>query len=447
MRNIEIRQALSNEAMKLNKSKLQATEIIVMNHIKKIYIVVEKYNDEDVTLWVYNEADFKTYGTYLKARSNYELESVYFKYLNARKAMSISFRPKNQMNASKEPTLRERKNKFSIKQPLFSKYEKNKIPTDIKDSHDLIMLTQTLKYLSFYLSLNVPFTTDKDEMLNALSINEKGEYELSLVQNELLLQTKQAGYKNDIAIHRIKKLPRQATSLEVIDFLLTEPMQFADEVPSYPHILGIIEHSTSDVLYANVLESNGEYAVLEELINFLTYEIKVRPRVILVRDEDTHELLQLFCQQVGIELRREELSNAQQFKQHIMSQTKHDHENETFEDEIALIIETTSRVCEMITESSCFCQSLSPADKTEFKYIIELLHIMMMSQFQEIPTCWTPENFEYVIHQMFPKIFPQERLPIVFEMVREYIQVVGEAKTMPNYKQFLSKIKAPLSLI
>ena len=426
-------------------------------HETMLYCSIQKDEQQLLFISVYKEDDLKTYQHYL-TKDNYSvLEPQYFKHLNGRTALTVSFKEKKYLQESQRELINQLGYRFKRKTtwPIFMKLEAYKLPIVLEQQADLEILAVVLERLIDLSQKRVlnqaSYSTQLDQNLLYYDYHMVSEWQLITCENPLKNMKKQEVlYLNDIMIHKLKKLPTKPIVLEIIHFLLTEPMQEEGKTPVYPLVFGVVEQQSGEVIFADLVNEEKDYqqAILNEIANLLVKDLKCRPLKLMSHDDDLIELFTHFCEKTEIKLVKGEVEIAQKFMEHVLTKTiEKEDDYLVSDDEVDLILDTTSQICEVITKSSCFCQSLSPKDKDQFKYTIELLHIMMISQFQELPECWTPENFDYVINKMFPKVFPEERLPIVTEMVREYILITGEANVMPNYKTFLGKLNQPLALI
>ncbi len=440
---------------------LQENEMIAIKdpeHDLIGYCVITKTKSGQFSLVVYiGDEGLKSYRQFLRKDNYSNEEPQYFKALNGRNALTIEFKNKEEVADKQTLMITQLGYRFKLKKkwPIFMKLQPYKVPAMITEPFDCdflsVVLERLIELTHQRLDDLVYPTKVSDELINYYDYDATCHFQHQQIPNRLQqLRDLPIVYQNDIMIYKVKKCPVRPVTFELIHFLLTEPMQEKDETPFYPIVFGIVEQQSGEVLFADLVghDKAHQQVLLDEISRLLVQELKCRPLKFVSQDDEIIQLLTDFCEKTGIELLKEPLRVAHKFMEHILNQSIEVEEtNILSDDQVDLILETTKQICDVITTSSCFCKSLSEQDKEQFKYTIELLHIMMISQFQELPECWTPENFEYVCRQMMPKIYPKERLPIIYEMIREYVTVVGEANVMPNYKKFLMKLNKPLSIL
>ncbi|MGL4372984.1 MAG: hypothetical protein ACRCS6_04315, partial [Turicibacter sp.] len=91
-------------------------------------------------------------------------------------------------------------------------------------------------------------------------------------------------------------------------------------------------------------------------------------------------------------------------------------------------------ICEIIVSSDSLCKNFTPNVRSHFINVIELLHVIMVSNFQEFPERWSCKNLEKACKDILPSLIGKEEMKDVFTIINEYLFIAGQSNIMPNYK-------------
>ncbi|MDE5976987.1 MAG: hypothetical protein K2G70_00770 [Turicibacter sp.] len=216
-----------------------------------------------------------------------------------------------------------------------------------------------------------------------------------ILEEELLDEEDPFVYRDELKIHRIKKLPKQPMMLEGSQFYLPTPLWDEEKNRElFPLLTTFVDHQTGEVYSGEMCKS--EPYELEEISNQLATvlldRLKARPSKIIVSDDVLLELIYDFCQKVDISCEIGATVAAAAFMNSFLSEQM----NALGSDEILPLIQAAEQIYEVMLETS-LGQRLNLIQKSAMKDVWIYSVLFLYQEFNELPGTWTKEGFEALL--------------------------------------------------
>jgi len=330
------------------------------------------------------------------------------------------------------------------------------LPVAIKDGGECRFLTQVLKQ---FMVLNAQMKMDR-EVLNLIGdqilycvFNEQGGWDTMKVSMNVFLEemnNEKVIYKNELEAYRIKRLPTMNMKFEVTQFFLPQAMKKEDESRGFfPMVTAAFDSATKYLVFAEITDSGKESQemILHKFAQTLMDELQFKPNEMVTNSETVLSFFEDFCGKtnIGLEL-VPTLEAAEGLMADLLKDAEGYEENGAeleigFEGEIDVLLETAKNVCKTILSSNLLQSKLVEEAKHQFTSVIELLHVVMLGNFKELPDSWTANNMEIAYKDILPTMMSKEELKYVPEIISNYVDIVGEAEVLPNYREIKQRME------
>lgn len=256
------------------------------------------------------------------------------------------------------------------------------------------------------------------------------------------LQDSKYLYKNDLEAYRINRLPTMNMTFEVTQFYIPTPVKKTRISRGfYPLVTAAFETSTKQIVFAEITDSSRESleAVLAKFAKTILNDLQFKPKYLVSDSESVIDFFQDFCDRTHISAQTvPNLETVNGFMEDLM-RIKDEEElgaitfSSGFEDEIDTVLETAREICQTILTSNLLTHKLTGYERQQFISIVELLHVVMLSNFHELPDHWTVSHVEQALRQIFPTLLTVEEMELVPDILYHYVEIVGDAQMLPNY--------------
>ena len=335
------------------------------------------------------------------------------------------------------------------KWPQFRNFRAGFLTEFIKDGWECRFFAQIIK--QFYLIAEEIKLTGKkislegDEVL-FLSHTVQGEWQVDKVSmNFFLKQIKEEvlPYENELEAYRINQLPTTSMTFELTQFFLPNPIKKSEsERGFFPLVTAAFEKKTQRLVFAEIIDSEAEAQkeIVEKFSSLLLNDLTFKPDCILTDSEQIMIIFSDFCNKTRIKLERvEALDTANRLIMDIIEDEgiiEANHvEVSSFDREVAVILETAKGICRTLLNSNLLNSKLASEARNKFTSVIELIHVVMIGNFKEFPDTWTANNMEFACKNILPSLLSEEELKYVPDIIASYVDIVGEAETLPNYQE------------
>ena len=102
------------------------------------------------------------------------------------------------------------------------------------------------------------------------------------------------------------------------------------------------------------------------------------------------------------------------------------------EEIITTTLETTSQICKTILNTNLV--KLPQEAKNKFTDTIQLIQILMLSNFKEFPDHWTLDSIQKTYHQILPNLLTETERKYTKDILITYLDIVGNATNLSSYK-------------
>jgi len=330
--------------------------------------------------------------------------------------------------------------------PKFRYFLAGFLPEPIKEKKECKFLTRILKQLNLMEADNENFSLLKDELPLYVHINEGKWNTLKAPMSIFLEQVNQNQffYTNELETYRINRLPVGNMVFEVGQFFLPQPVK--DQIDCrgfFPLVTAVFESETKYLIFGDITDCTEEsqVRVLDNFARMLSHELKFKPKCLVTNSQTVVNYYQDFCTKTNIELELVSgLESAEELMEELLDEkiykaTEALATNVNFDEEIDVILNTAKEICKKILNSNLLNSKLAEEAKNHFTAIIELIHVVMLGNFRELPDCWTANNMEYAYNNILPSLLSEHELKYVPDIIFNYVDIVGEAEVLPNYRE------------
>lgn len=377
----------------------------------------------------------------------------YFKTLWGQSCLVASFENRDQLSKKDFEQIKSVGLKFRGQHewPQFRNYKAGFLPIELDDAWECRFLATALEQasqLSELIKTN-QLKAEGDQIFIRVQNEEAKWSTLKVSMNLFLNQLSelQITYENELEAYRITKLPQYEMVFEVTQFLLPDPVQTKPMArPFFPMITAILEKDSKQLVLAEMTDSSQESyeEILMKLARTLIQDLKFRPACLVSDHQEVIDVFLDFCHKTKIPiLKVDYLEGAHEFMDDLIDSTQ-DEAPEFDEDslnQVDVMMQTIREICKTILNSNSLSSDMSKAVKTQFSNIVELFHIVMLGNFNELPEHWTPDHVEKACLEILPNILSAEELSLVPEILYRYLFIAGEAQIMPNSDKLQQRVK------
>jgi len=330
--------------------------------------------------------------------------------------------------------------------PNFRYFLAGFLPEPIKEKKECKFLTRVLKQLNLMEPDHETFRLVKDELPLYVNTQEGQWIALKTPMSIFLEQIiqNQFFYPNELEAYRISRLPVGEMVFEVSQFFLPQPVKDQPECRGFfPLVTAVFESETKHLIFGDITDCTEEsqLKVLDNFARLLTHELKFKPRCLVTNSESVMTYYQDFCTKTEIELKLvSELESAEELMAELLDEKIYKANealgtNVNGDEEIDVVLETAKEICQKILNSNLLNSKLAEEAKNYFTAVIELIHVVMLGNFKELPDCWTAQNMEYAYNNILPTLLTEHELQYVPDIIFNYVDIVGEAEVLPNYRE------------
>ena len=339
--------------------------------------------------------------------------------------------------------------------PIFRRFEAGVIPHAVNDSKEISYLAFVLRQLLVILSeiKKGKLSFEKDKLIT--STYQQNQWITEIEETELAIHdvTYKFKYKNDLKIHRLKKLPQVDVQLEAIQFFLPEP--YLDEVSNqgvFPLITAFIEQGMGTVTLNHFSKHHPEelMEVTDKLAEVMLNELKYRPSEIVVGDDFLLEMIEDFCHKAGIECYTDAVPQATEFMESILAMRGFDKEineeddfdfdgfdeEEPFsQEELNQLLQIGNALDEWMRENTSYKKL--PEIEREATLEVFINAFMYMGQNE-----WSIKDFEHYLEsrRLEEEIEPIYRKYISSAMLR-FLECAGQLSLLKNSAELIKVAK------
>ena len=336
--------------------------------------------------------------------------------------------------------------------PRFRHYSTGFLPEVLRYGWQCRYFTQILKQLGSIVPDLETISLSNDEIL-LLTYTPEGDWKQVKVPLVVFLdQLKDihADYTNDLEAYRINRLPIMNMTFELSQFFIPTPVKKTRLSKGfYPFVTVVFESSSKQIIFAEITDAGKESMdrVVAKFAKTILNDLHFKPKYLISDSATALEHFKGFCEKTAIMTEKvDRLETAREFMGDLLN-IKDEEELEAitystgFEKEIDVILETARGICHTLLDSPLLNGRLSDSGRRQFISIIELLHVVMMSNFKELPDGWSPQHVEDALQTIFPNLLTEEEMECVPEILYHYIDIVGEAQSLPNYFEIRNRIQ------
>jgi len=249
-------------------------------------------------------------------------------------------------------------------------------------------------------------------------------------------------YRNDLEAYRINRLPVMNMTFEVTQFYIPTPVKKTRLSRGfYPLVTACFETSTKQIVFAEITDSSRESmeAVLAKFAKTILNDLQFKPKYLVSDSESVIDFFQDFCDRTNISAQTvPDLEAVKDFMGELINIKDEDELgaitfSSGFEDEIDTVLETAREICQTLLTSSLLNHKLTGVARQQFTSIVGLLHVVMLSNYKELPDHWTVHHVEQALKHIFPSLLTEEEMEEVPDILYHYVDIVGEAQMLPNY--------------
>lgn len=395
----------------------------------------------------------KGYLQMLELSDNELWHPSYFKTLWGQTCLVASFENRNQLSDKDYEQLKLLGLRFRGPQdwPQFRDYKAGFLPAELEDGWQCRFLATALEQAVELARLI------KQNQVNACGDqifirveDQKNEWKTLKVSMNLFLEQMselRVIYPNELEAYRVMKLPQYDMAFEVTQFLLPDPVQTKPGSRAFfPMITAIIERDSKQLVLAEMTDSSRQSydEILSKFAKTLVQDLRFRPTCLISDHQEVIDVFEDFCQKTKIPiLKVDYLEGAHDFMDDLIDSTTDD-ELEAREDvlnEVDVMMQTIREICKTILNSNSLSGDMSKEVQTQFSNIVELFHIVMLGNFNELPDYWTPDHVEQACREVLPNILSEDELRLVPEILYRYLFIAGEAKIMPDCEKIQQRVK------
>lgn len=434
---------VSNQLQNIN---CKPGELVIIQdpHTQEIgYCVLDK-NVEGNTISVYiGKQGLLSYIDLLTAAESELGQALYLKYLYRQQGMTVSFQQEEDLLREDIDQIKnlgfvlEDQKHWSV----FSRLFPGSKPTFIEDLSEVMFLTRVLQRLRQILEEieSKPFHQGEDDYI--FSKVEDGVWKTDYIDMDLVLEDdKPSPYKveygNELKAHRVKKLVKLNKTFEGIQFLMpTELWSHEQERALYPLFTAFVEQSSGVCILGEIGDHSldGFKQISESLADTLLDELKYRPSLILVEDEYLLDMINDFCEKVGIKCACGVTLQAESFMESMTSE-RIKHSNRIQDNFIKLMM-----VCEETFEKvmkTKLSETLSEEEKDCFNDVLTFAIIYMIKTHHEFPLNWSSDAFEEMLQSRIleQNLLPEEQAN-VYHVLFQYLRAAKEIGLLNHANQ------------
>lgn len=341
--------------------------------------------------------------------------------------------------------------------PKFRNYTTGFLPEALKSGWQSRFLTEVLKQLGLIVAEmkqnSENLALNNDEVILCIHTPTDEWTRLKVPMQVFLNQINESRivYQNDLEAYRINRLPVMDMMFEVTQFYVPTAVKKTHLSRGfYPFVTAAFETSTKQIIFAEITDSRKESmeTVLAKFAKTILNDLQFKPKYLVSDSEAVLECFQDFCHKTNIKAETvPTLETAKGFISDLMN-IKDEEElgaitfSAGFEEEIDEVLETARSICDTILKSSLLNNKLDEIARQQFTSIVELLHVVMMSNFKELPDSWTPKHVEQALQTIFPSLLTEEEMKFVPDILYYFVEIVGEAQMLPNYFEIKDRIQA-----
>ncbi|MCL1949704.1 MAG: hypothetical protein FWF59_08235 [Turicibacter sp.] len=256
-------------------------------------------------------------------------------------------------------------------------------------------------------------------------------------------------YRNELEAYRINRLPVMNMTFEITQFYIPTPVRKTRFSRAfYPFVTAAFETFTKQIIFAEIMDYSRQSmeAILDKFAKTVLNDLQFRPKYLVSDSEAVIAFFQDFCDKVNISAQTvPQLETSQDFMKDLIN-IKNEEElsaitfSTGFEEEIDEVLKSARGICQTILESPLLMEKLNADARRQFISIVELLHVVMMSNFKELPDSWTVKNVELALTTIFPNLLTEEERKHVPQILYHYTDIVGEAQMLPGYFEIKNRI-------
>ncbi|MGL4374563.1 MAG: DUF6930 domain-containing protein, partial [Turicibacter sp.] len=250
-------------------------------------------------------------------------------------------------------------------------------------------------------------------------------------------------YRNELMLHKLKKLPKTQMVWEGIQFYVQNPV-FEPKLDRfiYPFVTAILNRTDSLCYVTLVNESEDEVlGQLSERLAQTMIEIKLRPSKIIVEEQVRKEMIQQFCEslQIACEVSND-LEVAYEFMEYMLNPTQNDMAGLDFDlgDIEELLVEIEENCADVLVSS--LADEMSPKEMQHFTSNIIHFAIAMYQLFEEFDESWSTENAKEVCLNILPSALPKEEYSCLGKNLYHYIEYMKFEMDMAFEDELLTDI-------
>ena len=334
-------------------------------------------------------------------------EQEAFKTFYRQDMVRISFGDFQDLNAIDNEQLEKSEVDFSEEKqwPIIHRFNPGMVPYKLIDKNEIQFVTIILKQLKKVLKELKEGIWKLEEEDILMSVQQEGEWKTNIIDEIKEFEEDEKAtpyyfeYSNDLKIHRLKKLPQMDTILEGIQFFLPEP--YLDEESNqaiFPVLTAFVERGLG-VVHLNNISTHKESelkGISDKLADLMLNDLNYRPREIIVEDFALLEMIENFCEQIGVQCYNDYVPQAIEFMESIME--FRGIEDELFEEDNieddGISQEDLNKILKLGTELDKMIQTtpnLKQVSKVERESILEVfLHTSMYMGLEQ----WSEKAFK-----------------------------------------------------
>ena len=342
------------------------------------------------------------------------------------------------------------------KWPKFRSLLAGFLPETLKDGGECRYLTQALIQMMAIGEKQKEnknaFNLIGDEVIYCVH-NEQGEWNTMNVSMNIFLEemnNEKIAYRNELEAYRIKRLPTMNMTFEVTQFFLPQPVKKNQETRGFfPMVTAAFDSATKYLVFAEITDSGKESQemILHKFAQTLMNDLQFKPSRMITNMDNVVSFFEDFCAKTSIELEVvSKLEAAEELMADLLSDADGKNnevigEEEGFEEEIDVLIDTAKTICKTILNSNLLQSDIAEEAKRQFTSIIELVHLVMLGNFKELPDAWTANNIEIAYKDILPEMLTEEEMKHVPEIISNYVEIVGNAEVLPNYTEIKNRME------
>lgn len=314
-------------------------------------------------------------------------------------------------------------------------------PSSVNEGWECDFFIHVLEKLTFIISQlqqNTALQLIGDEVLVCTQSADEQQFLFKAPMRFFLdqLDSEKVLYENELEAYRISRLPIINTTFEVSQFFIPEPIK-SKEKEFYPLVTTVFDSGSKQLLFSKVTDSSlsSQLATIHQFAGVILNDLKFRPQYLVTDSKSAVINLKDFCAKTDILLKM--VPHLGYNKPPLAPDRL---EQAGFEEEIDLMLDTAKAICQKILNSGL--STLNEDAKQQFTSIIELIHIVMLGNFKELPDSWTANNIEIACKDILPSLLSADDQTYVLDILVNYVDIVGIAQELPNYLEIKNRLQA-----